>query len=904
MKEAPSPDVIKSFLEGSDPEEHIVSVEFDFVNDCIYKIKEIPGKGKTIQRDTFIPFAWVGDLRSLKFYNGSKELQQKAISEHKIVIEKLETHDNERLEKGLTFMVKCLNGYRSLIKFFRDGGLDPYGEKGKDKIMILPPVEQYLIQREKRLFKGFSEYNEITRFVFDLETTSLEPKDGRIFMIGMKTNKGYHRVIECHDDETEKNGIIEFFKVINELKPSIIGSYNGFNFDWFWIFERCKILGLDIKQICISLNPERKISQRENMLKLANEVEKYVQTSIWGYNVIDIIHAVRRAQAINSDIKSAGLKYITKYIGANKENRVYIDHTDIGPFYRDNENFWLNVQNGNWRKDKEEFKDLDVRFPGVYQKVTGMELVEKYLDGDLEETMVVDEEYNQASFLLASMLPTTYERVSTMGTATLWKMLMLAWSYKHKIAIPAKEEKTNFVGGLSRLIKVGYSENVLKLDFSSLYPSIQLVHDVFPECDVTNAMKGMLKFFRDARIQYKELAEEHYSTNPKLSSQYNRKQLPIKIFINSMFGALSAPQVFHWGDMYMGEQITCTGRQYLRQMIKFFMDKGFDPLVMDTDGVNFSSPPDVEDYEYIGKGLNWKVQKGKVYKGTEAHVAEYNDIYMRGEMALDTDGVWPSCINVARKNYALVTAKGKIKLVGNTIKSKKLPIYIEEFIDKGLTMLLAGDGEGFVAYYYEYIDRIYNRQIPLLKIANRAKVKLSIEDYIKRCGMKTTAGNPMSRMAHMELAIKENLKVDLGDVIYYVNNGTRQSHGDVQKKKDELTINCYRLDPQDIENNPDKVGEYNVPRAINTINKRIEPLLVVFDEIVRDNLLIDDPKDKYVFTKTQCKLINGNPIKETDQDSLDEVLTISDQELEYWRKRGLSPNYIYELADLELVSPT
>jgi DNA polymerase elongation subunit (family B) len=663
-------------------------------------------------------------------------------------------------------------------------------------------------------------------------------------------------------------------------------------------------LGLDIKQICISLNPDRKISQRENMLKLANEVEKYVQTSIWGYNVIDIIHAVRRAQAINSDIKSAGLKYITKYIGANKENRVYIDHTDIGPFYRDNENFWLNVQNGNWRKDKEEFKDLDVRFPGVYQKVTGMELVEKYLDGDLEETMVVDEEYNQASFLLASMLPTTYERVSTMGTATLWKMLMLAWSYKHKLAIPAKEEKTNFVGGLSRLIKVGYSENVLKLDFSSLYPSIQLVHDVFPECDVTNAMKGMLKFFRDARIQYKQLAEDHYSTNPKLSSQYNRKQLPIKIFINSMFGALSAPQVFHWGDMYMGEQITCTGRQYLRQMIKFFMDKGFDPLVMDTDGVNFSSPSDVEDYEYIGKGLNWKVQKGKVYKGTEAHVAEYNDIYMRGEMALDTDGVWPSCINVARKNYALVTAKGKIKLVGNTIKSKKLPIYIEEFIDKGLTMLLAGDGEGFVAYYYEYIDRIYNRQIPLLKIASRAKVKLSIEDYIKRCGMKTTAGNPMSRMAHMELAIKENLKVDLGDVIYYVNNGTRQSHGDVQKKKDELTINCYRLDPQDIENNPDKVGEYNVPRAINTINKRIEPLLVVFDEIVRDNLLIDDPKDKYVFTKTQCKLINGSPIKETDQDSLDEVLTISDQELEYWRKRGLSPNYIYELADLELVSPT
>lgn len=39
----------------------------------------------------------------------------------------------------------------------------------------------------------------------------------------------------------------------------------------------------------------------------------------------------------------------------------------------------------------------------------------------------------------------------------------------------------------------------------------------------------------------------------------------------------------------------------------------------------------------------------------------------------------------------------------------------------------------------------------------------------------------MSRMAHMELAIKENLKVSLGDVISYVNNGERASHGDVQK---------------------------------------------------------------------------------------------------------------------------
>jgi DNA polymerase elongation subunit (family B) len=893
-----STEEIESFLHGNDPEEFIVAIEFDYASNSIYKIKEIPGKGKEIRKDTFIPFAWVGDLRNLNFYSNSKEAQKAAMTKYGIMIEKLETHGNERLEKGMTFMVKSLKGYRELIQFFRDGNLDPWGEKGKDKIMILPPVEQYLISKEKRLFKGFENYNEVTRLVFDLETTSLEPKDGRIFMIGIKTNKGYHRVIECIDEDQEKGAIIEFFNVINELKPSIIGGYNSANFDWHWIFERCRLLGIDPKKICKSLHPQHSFTRKDGMLKLANEVETYVQTSIWGYNVIDIIHSVRRAQAINSSIKSAGLKYITKFINAEAPDRVYIDHLDIGPFYKNKEDFWLNVNNGNYKKaNNPAFDNLDTKFPGVYKKIGGDKLVEMYLDDDLDETLQVDQEFNQGSFLLAAMIPTTYERVSTMGTATLWKMLMLAWSYKNNLAIPAKQGKTDFVGGLSRLLKVGYSKNVLKLDFSSLYPSIQLVHDVFPECDVTGAMKGMLKYFRDTRIKYKELAEKYYETDRNKSESYGNKQLPIKIFINSMFGALSAPQVFAWGDMYMGEQITCTGRQYLRQMIKFFMSRGYTPLVMDTDGVNFSLPDNVETRTYIGRGLNWKAKEGKEFTGPEADVAEYNDTFMRGEMALDCDGTWPSCINLARKNYATMDYKGKIKLTGNSIKSKKLPLYIEEFLDVGIRLLLEGKGKDFVEYYYEYLQKIYDKQIPLSKIAQRAKVKLSIDEYKKRLTTKTKAGNSMSRMAHMELAIQEGINVNLGDVIMYVNNGLKSSHGDVQKKGDGVQINCYMLDKNILDDNPNLTGDYNTARAVTTFNKRIEPLLVVFKDEVRAELIVTEPEKRGIFTTAQCELINGYPLGDGDQDSLEEVMTPSDNELSYWEKRGLSSDYMYELAE-------
>ena len=898
-----SQEEIEQFLHGEDEEKYIVALEYDYRSNKIFKVIQHPTNGKQIKTDSFIPFAWVGDLKGKNFYNGSKHAQKQAMSEHGILIETLSTHGDERMEQGLKYMVKTTKTYSNLVNFFKNGGLNPWDRENTNAIAILSPVEQYLCQKQKRLFKGFDEYDEVHRFVFDIETTGLDANTEKIFLIGMKDNRGYEKVISAQNEEEEKEMIVEFFNVINYLKPTLVGGYNSAFFDFPFILTRAEMLGLDIGKIAKTLNPEKKLRQKQGMLKLANEMEDYTQTMMWGYNIVDIAHAVRRAQAINSDIKSWGLKYITQFIGAEKENRVYVKGDKIGKIYFDNKDYYFNPKTGGYKEvGSPGTENLMERFPGHYEEVNGEYLIERYLYDDIWETMVVDEEFNQANFLLAKLVPTTYERLSTMGTATLWKMIMMSWSYKHGLAIPKKGEKRSFTGGLSRLLQVGYSTDVLKLDYSSLYPSIQLVHDVFPKCDVTGAMKSMLKYFRDTRIKYKKLASDHYTTDPKLSSQYNRKQLPIKIFINAFFGSLSAPHVFPWGDMDMGEQITCTGRQYLRQMIMWFMERGYEPLVMDTDGVNFAVPDGRDDHKYVGKGLNGLVQEGKEYSGSEADVAEYNDIFMRGEMGLDTDGQWPATINVARKNYALLTDKGKVKLTGNTIKSKKLQTYVAEFLDSGLRMLLDGKGQEFLDSYYDYVGKLYNREIPISKIANKARVKQSIEEYKVHITKRTKSGSFMSRQAHMELAMANNLSVGLGDTIYYVNNGTRKSHGDVQKKKDEVVINCYHVDEKDMENNPNKLGEYNVPRYVTAFNKRIEPLLVVFSPEIRDEILVENPDDRPLFTKTQTKLGRGYPRKDGDQDTLDEVLTLSDTEKVFWDSVGINPFYMYLEGTEELVN--
>jgi hypothetical protein len=73
--------------------------------------------------------------------------------------------------------------------------------------------------------------------------------------------------------------------------------------------------------------------------------------------------------------------------------------------------------------------------------------------------------------------------------------------------------------------------------------------------------------------------------------------------------------------------------------------------------------------------------------------------------------------------------------------------------------------------------------------------------------------------------------------------------------------------------------------------------MVVFKDEVRNNLIVSNPEDRGIFTTTQCELINGYPLDEGSQDSLQEVMTLSDGELSYWEKRGLSSEYMYDLAE-------
>ena len=949
-------DVIEQFLEGRDPQKYIVGIESSYSDNSVDLIINDPETGKRIEKHEFKPFIWLKrDVRDL-MYQGKSALIREAMKKYSVKIKVLNISSEDgftpqRMDNGYKFIAETTNGYSSLISFFRDGGIDIWGERYKGLFLALSPSEQFLIQSGKRLFKGIDDYNELHRLQFDLETAGLDASRHEIFQIGIKDNRGYEMILETKGDnpkdrrESEKENIIKFFKIIHRLKPDLITAYNSENFDWPFIERRCERLSIDFGAIVKTLNPKQKIKRKDSQLKLGQETINYEQTYMWGYNILDISHAVRRAQAINSDIKQWSLKYITKFSKVAKKNRVYVPGDKINSTWADTRDYWFNDIDGSWGllETSEYINDL----PEGISKVKGDYIVQRYLLDDLWETEQVDYIYNQASFLLAKILPTSYMRSSTMGTAGQWKLIMCAWSYENGLGIPELQPKRDFTGGLSRLLKVGYAGNngVVKFDFAALYPKTQLTWKVFPNLDITGVMEGLLTYVVDKRDEFKFLTGEHkdeakrlkelleknkdklsedriikanelITKESKISSDYDKKQLPLKILANSWFGSYGAPYLFPWGDSDCAEETTCRGRQSLRLMVKFFKGKyDFEPLVLDTDGCNFIIPSNINDVKYIVKASHWKTNKyeaGTELTGLDATLAEFNETYMEGRMGLDIDDIYDASINFKRKNYAN-KIDGKIKLVGNSIKSKSMPTYIEEFINEGIGLLLDGKGYEFIELYYDTVNKIYNYQIPALKIASKSKVKMTLDNYKNvYCGQKNKAGNSKSRQAHMELALKHNLKVDIGDVIYYINSGLAKSHSDIKATKNketgavEIGFNCQLIPQEQIEKNPDLlVEDYNVAKYLEALNKRIESLLVCFSPEIRNKILIGVEKDKKtklmklqqksVFTELECQLVSGMPIEPDGQDDYEEdLMRMEDREIKFWLSVNKLPNFIDE----------
>lgn len=647
MKSEVTKEQIHSFLNGYNPFERIIKIEGDYNNDKMAVIYRDENGKKKVSHEPFYPFCWAKTTAAQSLFGGDRKLIKAKMNEFHISCKALRitTTDGkvpERMEHGYKLLFKATSqmSYQNFMKFFKDGGRPLYPNQndanyGLREYIVVNPIEQFMIATGKRQFKGYDDYDELLRMQFDLETEGLNPQKDCISQIGIRTNKGYGKIIPVVGEGEEKlknevKALEEFFLIIKEIQPDVISGHNTENFDWYFIDERLKLRESSLEKFTENIFPHRGIykSNKQKVLKLGGEMEYYVPTIMWGTNITDSLFAVRRAQALNSNIKKADLKYITKFAKLNKPNRVYVPGKIINDTWSDtSETYAHNDVNGKWfhitddllnktftNDNNEEIirytynndkKLVDNKNSEIYDIVTGRYIVQRYLLDDLYETDKVELSFNQTNYQICKMLPVPFEKMCTMGTAAIWKYIMCTWSHENNLAIPELIETHAFTGGLSRLLVTGYVDRILKLDYNSLYPSIILTHDINSKIDIMGAMSAMLEYILTKREEYKgekksadkkvrEITQliENEPNNKELLDELNKykskytlfdnMQSAVKVIGNGFFGSYGSGSVFPWSDLICAEETTCTGRMALRLMIGWFTKLGYKPLVGDS----------------------------------------------------------------------------------------------------------------------------------------------------------------------------------------------------------------------------------------------------------------------------------------------------------------------------------
>jgi DNA polymerase elongation subunit (family B) len=743
---------IKGFLEGyNDDIKYLVNVETDPRTNFAECIIHEPNQPPRIEKIKYEPFVYMKDLsrfgRELYVGRDDEHIKSKQIK-YGINIVKLKTGNQKRLLDGYCYKITSYRSYNDIINYVRDGGIDPYEKltnengdlvrdnegklifKNRDFFNNVTTTEQFFISTQSRLYKGYEQYKNVHRMTFDIETNGLRYQIARMFAIGVRDNRGFERILEVDkrdDDESEIHLIQDFFNTIDYIRPAVILGHNSETFDFDFILGRANILKMDLSKVPNGLKEGIILKRKGNTsVKYGNTSDKYTATEMWGYSIIDTIHAAKRTAAVNSDLKKVNLKYIAKFEKFARENRTYIkgEDNDIGRYYNENKVFLINDKNNyleipnehqevarnlytlqaNREKlNTEQYNEFRKKYVSTDKKfiiwfkancleqnlttfIGGRKLVKQYLLDDLWETEQVDELYNQSSFLLAKIVPTTYHRICTMGTAAVWNLLLTAWSYENDLAIPIPDKYEKFSGGLARTYKKGYSTRIIKIDYASLYPMIQLTEGVFPMFDITGVMEKMLLYMTTTRNIYKKMGAGNEldveevgllkQVDPEIHNKYINnllssediamfkiKQLPIKILNNSLYGALGSHISFNWSDNICASRITCVARLRLRQGIHWFTQYGCVALLAVTDGINFQIP-DMTTIRVTDDNVLYDQQEGVVEEmwkyngktGIEALIDKFNFEEMPPPyMSVDNDGESLSCLNLARINYATLS---------------------------------------------------------------------------------------------------------------------------------------------------------------------------------------------------------------------------------------------------------
>jgi DNA polymerase, archaea type len=542
------------------------------------------------------------------------------------------------------------------------------------------PVEQYLMQTGRVYFRGLT-FDDLHRLQFDLETTSLDPHRGRIFLIAVRDSRGFAATLEALSPSDEAAMIDAFCQLVRDRDPDTLENHNLFTFDLQFLEVRAQAMGIPL-HLGRDGGPKQ-LERREETLAIGPEARRRIRYSVGGRELIDTLDAVRRYDFVVRNLPSYGLKDVARYFGIASPDRVYLEGAAIFETYK---------------------KDAD--------------LVRRYALNDVQEVDGLSRRLLGASFALAGMAPRRYERLASAGPAMGILEPMLVRAYlRAGMALPqpgAQDDSAHgsHEGGAVHLFATGIAEHVVKADVASLYPSLMRSFRIGPACDHLGVLLGILDRLTNLRLAHKAAARSAAPGSLE-ANMHDATQAAMKILINAAYGYMGAGTMALFADMRAADEVTRRGREILAQVLDALRERGVALIEADTDGVYFAVP------------ASWTEDQERQL------VADIGAALPAG-IRLEYEGRYRAMFSHEVKNYALLTYDGQLIVHGVALRSSRAEPFGERFLRQALFCTMTGDVDGARKAYLETAEALRQRLFPASDVAARVRLSKSPEAYQAR----------------------------------------------------------------------------------------------------------------------------------------------------------------------------
>jgi DNA polymerase I len=602
---------------------------------------------------------------------------------------------------------------------------------------------------------------------FDLETYSpgrfSDPKKDPILMASFVAGKksvvlSYGKSFSSKKARLFENeaGVIEGLAgEIREAGLDVLATYNGDLFDFPYVKERASRLGKKFEISSDGSEPREQSKGRDNAVKLAGIQHLDV------YQMLRFLSRFSVVSLIKFDLESV----VARLFGIEKEK---VAAEEI---------------NAAWDADK------------------NVDRVAEYCAEDSEYTLRIAEQYLPLLVELCRIVKQPLFDVGRASASMLVEYLLMDKCRETGRLIANKPDEAAIQQRLMNPIKGGYvkepesglHENLAVLDFSSLYPTIMISHNVSPDslgckhekCVLENSApnrqwfclekKGIvpeiLKSLFEKRMEIKRQAKA-LDKKDKRFVLLNARQHALKILLNSFYGYLGYSRSRFY-SRECASAITAWARQYVQWVGSEAEKAGFGLLYMDTDSAFLIIPKekkqqDVSDFvEKINKQLPGVMN------------LELEGFFKRGIFVTKESG------EGAKKKYALIDYNGNLKIVGfEYVRRDWSRIAKETQRNVIITVLSEGRPEKAIEIVRKTISDLREGKVKNSELVVLTQIKRKLDNY--------DAIGP--HVAAAKKAVVKGQEIGVGSVVSYIVTKCGKSISDKAQLQEYVAEGNYDAD--------------------------------------------------------------------------------------------------------------